>query len=222
MIISTLSLKGGAGKTTITINLAVYFAEKGLKVVIVDSDVNGNVRRWNDLRESRQPDAKKIDFIELNTIESFTNEFDELTKPYDLVLIDGRPAIDTMTRFILNMSNFALFPIKPSPLDMWTNDDVFIDVCIEAQKINKDLNVAFVLNGVKPNTNLSYECRLDLMEYEETTNIKTLQNQLSDRTTYASSLMYGLGAIETTNFKAKHEVKLLCEEIIKLNNLSIK
>lgn len=216
MIVSTVSLKGGAGKTTISINLAVYFAQLGKKVVIVDTDVNNNIKRWNEAREKHHPELPKIDYVVLNTIEDFSNNFDELTEPYDIVLIDGRPAIDTMSMFILNISNYAIFPIKPSPLDMWTNDDVFIDKFIQVKDKNKKLEVAFVLNGVKPHTNISYECRLELMKYEESTEIKTLNCQISDRTDYATILTEGLGAIEHSNLKAKYEIKLLGDEVLRM------
>lgn len=216
MIISTVSLKGGAGKTTISINLAVYFANLGYKVVIVDADVNGNIKRWNDAREQFNAHLAVIDYIVLNNEVNFKNDFKSYTEPYDIVIIDGRPAIDKMALYILNISDFAIFPIIPSPLDMWTNDDVFIDTYFKAKETNNNLKAAFVMNRINPGTNLFYECKIELNGYKANTDIITLESVLSDRIDYAGSLADGLGAIETKNLKAKGEIKLLGDEIINL------
>jgi chromosome partitioning protein len=42
-IVAVASPKGGSGKTTVSLNLAVSLAESGLKVVLVDADPNGDV-----------------------------------------------------------------------------------------------------------------------------------------------------------------------------------
>lgn len=194
MVISTVSLKGGAGKTTIAINLAVYFANLNYKTIIIDSDVNGNIKRWNELR----PDFEtKIDYAVLNTPELFRSKFDAITENHDIVIIDGRPAIDEMCMFLLAISNIAILPIIPSPLDLWTNDDNFIDKYLQAISKNKELKTMFVMNCVKPATNLYYECKLGLMDYFEDTGIVTCEHSLSHREIYKQILTDGKGIIET-------------------------
>ncbi|MBC7172810.1 MAG: ParA family protein [Polyangiaceae bacterium] len=42
-IVAVASAKGGVGKTTLTMNLAVALARRGLRVIVVDSDPNGGV-----------------------------------------------------------------------------------------------------------------------------------------------------------------------------------
>lgn len=221
MIISTLSLKGGSGKTTTAINLAVYFANKGKKIVIVDADVNENISRWNEIREQQNEGLNNIDFIVLNKVNDFKNDFDEITKNYDIVLIDGRPAVNDIAAYIISISNLAIMPIIPSPLDMWTTDEVYINVYEKALQINKDLKGYFLINRVKPFSNIYHETKAALKGYNQFININVFDSILNDRVVYAESISEGKGALETKNIQAKGEVIMLGDEVSKILNIEL-
>ena len=53
-VISISSVKGGVGKTTMTINLAGIYYLLGNKVLIIDADFfSGGVSTWLDIRNKR-------------------------------------------------------------------------------------------------------------------------------------------------------------------------
>lgn len=52
LIYTILNSKGGVGKTTVAINLAAALAEAGKRVLVVDTDVQDNVRIWLGVEES--------------------------------------------------------------------------------------------------------------------------------------------------------------------------
>ena len=45
-MIAVSNNKGGSGKTTTTVNLASAFAERGLRVLVVDLDPQGSATEW--------------------------------------------------------------------------------------------------------------------------------------------------------------------------------
>src|SRR6185295_9750828 len=47
--------KGGSGKTTLTTNLASYFASKGVSTAIMDYDPQGSSLNWLRLRSPQAP-----------------------------------------------------------------------------------------------------------------------------------------------------------------------
>ncbi|PGS51937.1 AAA family ATPase [Bacillus sp. AFS041924] len=53
-VISICSTKGGAGRTTMTVNLAATFAKQGKKVAVIDSDLQfGDIAMYFDLKPKR-------------------------------------------------------------------------------------------------------------------------------------------------------------------------
>ena len=46
MIVAVSNQKGGVGKTTLTVHLAAYLAERGLQIVVVDADPQANATGW--------------------------------------------------------------------------------------------------------------------------------------------------------------------------------
>lgn len=54
-VISIISQKGGAGKTTLAVHLATYFAQLQLNTVLVDLDPQASASEWSDRRAADTP-----------------------------------------------------------------------------------------------------------------------------------------------------------------------
>jgi len=79
MIIGIVSLKGGAGKSTTAINMAVAYATKGYKVTIIDTDANGTCIHWSGLRPENMPNVM---CVALQTTESLRKNIKALYESY--------------------------------------------------------------------------------------------------------------------------------------------
>jgi chromosome partitioning protein len=143
--------KGGVGKSTIAVHLAVAEAEKGRKVALIDSDVQESSSRWlQDLNDS-------VAVHRLQTPDDVLERAPELLEKYEVVIADGPAGLSEVTRAILLVSDMALLPCGPSTLDLRAARDA-IRVVRQAQGIRKGaLKTFFVPNKLQTNTRLSRE-----------------------------------------------------------------
>jgi len=125
MILAFTNSKGGVGKSTIAVHLAVWMAEKGRDLLFVDSDVQGSSSAW--LREAA-PDMKTIRLL---TKEDILDQLPKLAVEYDYIVADGPAGLSEVTRSILCLSDLAIFPCGPSVLDL--------RAVIDALEVNKQI-----------------------------------------------------------------------------------
>ncbi|MEI9987002.1 MAG: ParA family protein [Aliidongia sp.] len=117
-VITIAQQKGGAGKTTLAVNLGLTAAEFGLRVALVDIDPQGSLTRWFALRRAALGGAAGI---ELSTVTGWraANEIDRLAREYDLVVVDSPPHAQTDAKTVIRAPHLVVVPVQPSPLDIW-------------------------------------------------------------------------------------------------------
>ena len=95
-VITVAQQKGGSGKTTLTVNLAVGLAAGGHKVAIIDTDPQGSLGRWFMARREMMPDPG----MEFSTSSAWGVEYEagKLADAYDFVLVDTPPKADSDLR----------------------------------------------------------------------------------------------------------------------------
>jgi chromosome partitioning protein len=207
MIISVLNQKGGVGKTTIAIHLAVAFAKKKKRVLLVDADPQGSSLDWSASRESQT----SLPVIGLPKA-ILHKELPKMQSDYDLIVIDGSPRVYDVARSALMASDIVLIPVQPSPYDVWAAKEI-VDLLEEIRPFKESLKNAFVINRKIVNTAIGRDVNDALAEY----NIPVLKSQVCQRVGFAESAASGQTVIETDpNSLASKEVNNLVKEIMEL------
>jgi chromosome partitioning protein len=151
MILALSNSKGGVGKTTIAVHLAVWMAEQGHDIAFVDSDVQGSSSGW--LREA----APNLKTIRLLTSDDVVEQLPKLAGQFQHLVVDGPAGLSEVTRAILCLSDLAIFPCGPSVLDVRAVMEAII-VLRKTQEIRHGLPEAIIIpNKLQPQYRLSKE-----------------------------------------------------------------
>lgn len=111
--IALISQKGGAGKTTLAIALAVAAERDGQPSVLLDLDPQASAMAWKALREAETPVAASVAPAGLTTmLQAVANG------GAGLVVIDTPPQISAAASAAAKASDFVLIPCRPSPADL--------------------------------------------------------------------------------------------------------
>jgi chromosome partitioning protein len=112
-VLSFVTQKGGAGKTTLTICCAVAAERTGHKTLILDMDPQGTAEAWYQDREAETPKLACVTAAELpKALDGARAE------KYDFVLIDTPGRDEPAVAAAIRVSDFCLIPCRPSPADM--------------------------------------------------------------------------------------------------------
>lgn len=129
-MVALANSKGGVGKSTVSVHLAAWCHERGLRTGLVDADVQGASSLW--LHEA-VPD---IPVFRLQTPDEILDQVPRLAVQFDVLVLDGPAGLSEVTRAILLLANLALLPCGPSALDLRAALDA-IRVVRQAQQIRE-------------------------------------------------------------------------------------
>lgn len=208
MVLSIVNLKGGVGKSTVSQNMAVYFATEDVKVCIVDTDFEQQTSmKWVEQRGDRQPRVPVFAITE----KALSSNLAELKENYQLIIIDGTPALSTLASRVLLESDLVIVPITPTGFDLWSFEK-FLDRYNDIKSRRTDnLSAYIVLNRYKK-TSFHKGAEAAVKDFE----IGVLETRMGDRMAYQECGVQGLGVVEGKDKKAAEEVTNLCEEVFKI------
>lgn len=203
--------KGGSGKTTATMQLAGALSRRGKRVLVADADPQGTATRWAASASDEMPFPCAV--VGMAHAGGKTHrEVAKFADDYDFILIDCPPAADSpVPQSALLVSDLALVPLVPSPLDLWASVGIR-EVIARMSDINEALQARLLLNQAQPNQNLTKETLEILPEF----GIPLCQTQWRQRTVFRQSAVWGQTVHDSSNKVAIKEVESLTDELLQL------
>jgi chromosome partitioning protein len=176
------SQKGGAGKTTLAAHLAIAAEAAGIgRAVLIDTDPQGSLSAWWNVREHESPSLASTMIAELPGKLAGLK-----TAGYAVAVIDTPPAITDAIRAVVATADLVLIPTRPSPHDLRAVGST-VDLVRAEEK-----PFAFVVTQAKPNARLTVQAVAALSAHGA-----VAQAVVHDRVDYAGSMIDGRTVQET-------------------------
>ena len=176
------SQKGGSGKTTLAGHVAVQAERAGAgPVALIDTDPQGSLSEWWNLRQAERPYFVGTDFPRLLT---------DLQKLHaggvELAIVDTSAAITMAIRDVAVFADLVVIPVRPSPHDLRS---VGATVAL-VEDVNKPL--VFVINAAIPRARITKDAIIALSRHGIVAPV-TVHNRVN----FAESMIDGRTVMET-------------------------
>lgn len=207
--IGVIQVKGGAGRSTLSTNLAGELSRLG-RTVLIDCDMpQGTSASWFALRDQ----VGKAGNLVLDTASTHRELVEKVQQYSDAtyIVLDGPPRIAELTRAILILADACLIPVGASAAEIWATTDI-LALIKEAEKV-KPITARMVWTRYRSFTKLAKELS---DAAQDQLGLAALQTTLGLRVSYPDALGSGLTAAEVADQSARTEVRELAAEVAAL------
>jgi chromosome partitioning protein len=137
------SLKGGTGKTTVGLNLAVAAEAAGVRTVVVDVDPQQASAKWGDLRAMTGRTPTVISAMAARLPQALTSA---RQLGAELIVIDTAAHAEGILVSTIDAADLVLIPCRPTIVDLQ-----YLATTIQLTQLRRK-NAAIVLNAVQART----------------------------------------------------------------------
>jgi chromosome partitioning protein len=206
MIIVIANSKGGVGKSTVAVHLAVWLQEQGRSVILADCDTQHSSSEW--VKEA----SPEIRTERLGTPEDILDRLKELNKEADYVIADGPGSNSEISRALLLLADFAFVPCKASMLEVRALAQA-TKVLRQVQNIRNSKPFATIILSM---VGKNYRLTKDMKEAAESLEMVLADSMLTQKQVYADApgqraVVWNLGP---RGKQAGEEMKNLFTEIL--------
>jgi len=206
--ILVLNSKGGCGKSTISVNIASFFACWGVQVALADFDKQHSSTDWLRLRPKDNP--------RILSVSAWQGDY-HIPEEADYVIMDTPAGIDgEIFDTLIRSANIILIPILPSPLDIKAAGRLIHDVMQQYDQLPLKPRIGVIANRVRRQTKI-YNT---LKHFIAKLNIDFVAS-LRDTQNYISATENGISVFELPSWKTKKDLTGWCQLINWINHNKI-
>ena len=185
-VITISQQKGGSGKTTLAVHLALAFIKyHNLKVAVIDTDPQGSLGKWFMIRTEKKVSNDNLTF-KTASLWGAQYESKTLKKDHDIVIIDTPPKIESDARPSIESADLVLIPVAASHVDFWATGAI-VDI---AKKANKKILIQ--INRSSQRSKLISKTN----EFIKSLDLSATKTIIGNRQIFASSMGEGKTAVE--------------------------
>mgnify|MGYP001822844443 FL=1 len=147
--ILVINSKGGTGKTTLTTNIASYFASRNHKTAIMDYDPQGSSLHWLKIRSNDQnaiyaANAATQKGKLIRSLQMYVPEHTEK------LIIDAPAGVEGMLlQEMVRKTDFIVIPVTPSTIDIHATADFIRELLFRGGIRKQQTKIAVVANRVR-------------------------------------------------------------------------
>ncbi|TXH56087.1 MAG: chromosome partitioning protein ParA [Bacteroidia bacterium] len=206
MILTIGNTKGGVGKTTLALNIAIARALSGRDVWFIDGDRQGTGQIALTIR-AENGNTPFIACAQYTDGATLRQQVLQTASKFDDVIIDVGGRDSTALRSALIFTDSLIVPFAPRSFDVWSFSDMS-HLVEEAKGLRGDFPVYAVLNNADISGSDNEEAIEAITDYPQ---LKYLDAPVKRRKSIATSAGKGLSVLEYSPKDAK-----ACEEIQRL------
>jgi len=195
------NVKGGVGKTMLSVNLAIALALEGRDVLLVDGDEQATALGFTQLRAEKCPELPRYTAIALSGA-GLRTQVRQLKPKYPDIVIDVGGRDTGSFRAALTVADTLLVPVQPRSFDVWAVAAV-ASLVKEARELNDALQAYSVLNAADPTGQDNAEAAAVLQELE---GIRYLDCPIVRRKAFPNAAAAGKSVLEYGDEKAAGEL----------------
>jgi chromosome partitioning protein len=175
--LAIISQKGGSGKTTIAVHMAVCAAQRKIKTALIDIDPQHSAFSWNESR----PEDLKLDAVAADASQLAALLQQAHTAGVELTIIDTAPHSTGEAAVAAKLADYILIPCRPARFDL--------DAIASTLEIAKAANTpaAVVINSAGTRGPLADEARAALTRQGGT----VVETVLHQRVAYSHAVIDG-------------------------------
>jgi chromosome partitioning protein len=191
MILAVGNIKGGVGKTTLAVNIAIARRLTGKDVLLVDGDQQQTAMTFTDLRVEKQR-APSYTAVGLGGA-ALRTQVRHLQSKYEEIIIDVGGRDTGSLRAALTVAQTLLIPLQPRSFDLWAMDQM-AELLKEAREIN-DLKALVILNNADAQGQDNEEM---IKAVDDIEGIIMLKVMIGRRKAFPNAAAQGLSILEHT------------------------